>query len=105
MLMSERNPNDQSVIGDLLTSHAAVKMLPGVSYAQLMRWAREGTVPSVQYVPRGPRWFRRSDISALLARQVGHLGAVDGAVESGSVPGKGGAEGPATLPGLGKAGR
>lgn len=93
MLMSERNPNDQPVIDDLLTSHTAVKMLPGVSYAQLMRWAREGTVPSVQYVPRGPRWFRRADIEALLEPVVG-----DRAPDSS-------AEGPATLPGLGAAGR
>ena len=92
MLMSERNPNDQPVIDDLLTSHTAVKMLPGVSYAQLMRWAR-GTVPSVQYVPRGPRWFRRADIEALLEPVVG-----DRAPDSS-------AEGPATLPGLGAAGR
>ena len=96
MLMSERNPNDQPVIGDLLTSHAAVEMLPGVSYAQLMRWAREGTVPSVQYVPRGPRWFRRADIEALLEPVVGDRAHGNGVED---------AENLAMLPGLGKAGR
>lgn len=105
--MSERNPNERSIIDDLLTSHAAVKLLPGVSYAQLMRWAREGTVPSVQYVPRGPRWFRQSDINALLARQVEDFRAIDDAVESDSASDDRTSQSlsDVPLPGLGRAGR
>ena len=87
--MGERNP----IIDDLLTSREAVALLPGVSYAQLMRWAREGSVSSVQYMPRGPRWFRRSDIEALLEP------VVRGRAPDGS------AEGAAVLPGLGETGR
>lgn len=88
--MSERNPNDRPIIDDLLTSREAVALLPGVSYAQLMRWAREGSVSSVQYMPRGPRWFRRSDIEALLEPVIGGRAPDSGA---------------AVLPGLGETGR
>lgn len=70
-------------------------MLPGANRAQLMRWARDGLVPSVQYVPRGQRLFRRSDIEALLEPVGGDRAPEGGAEEPG---------GPATLPGLGKAG-
>ncbi|WP_083600566.1 helix-turn-helix domain-containing protein [Actinomyces denticolens] len=67
--MNERLTNEPEV-GDMLTGRQAAALLPGVSYAMLMRWAREGRVPSTQYVEGGRRLFRRSDIEALLRPRV-----------------------------------
>ena len=53
---------------DLLTGRQAAELLDGVTYTTLMRWGREGKVPSIQYVDGGKRLFRRSDIEALKTR-------------------------------------
>lgn len=66
--MNERTANARE--SDILNGYEAAEMLPGVSYATLMRWAREGKVPSHQYVSRGKRMFLRSDIEALLTPRV-----------------------------------
>jgi len=95
--MNVLNGHEASHSADLLTAEQAAALLPGANRAQLMRWARDGLVPSVQYVPRGQRFFRRSDIEALLEPVGGDAQAVPRGAEE---PG-----GPATLPGLGKAGR
>lgn len=88
--MNVLNGHEASHSADLLTAEQAVALLPGANRAQLMRWARDGLVPSVQYVPRGQRFFRRSDIEALLEPVVGDRAPHGGA-------------GAAVLPGLGKA--
>ena len=90
--MNVSNGHIYSGSSDLLTADQAAALLPGANRAQLMRWARDGLVPSVQYVPRGQRLFRRSDIEALLEPVVGDRAPHGGA-------------GAAMLPGLGKAGR
>ncbi|MDO4900949.1 helix-turn-helix domain-containing protein [Actinomyces sp.] len=67
-VMDERSVDDQTVNvddDDLLTGDDAVKLLPGVTYQTLMRWARQGHVTSVQYVKRGRRLFPRSAIEEL----------------------------------------
>lgn len=91
--MNVLNGHETSHSEDLLTAEQAAALLPGANRAQLMRWARDGLVPSVQYVPRGQRLFRRSDIEALLEPVVGDR-----------VPDSS-AEDAALLPGLGRAGR
>lgn len=74
-----------------MSAREASELLPGTGYQALLRWAKTGEVPYVR-LPNGRIFFRRSDIEALLEPVVG-----DRASDSG-------AEGPATLPGLGKAG-
>ena len=65
VLMEERVFNIREP--DLLSGRQAVELLPGITYTTLMRWAREGRVPSTQYVDGGKRLFLRSDIEALKA--------------------------------------
>ena len=63
--MNERITNTRE--GDVISGREAADMLPGITYATLMRWAREGRVPSFQYLKGGKRLFLRSDIEALLS--------------------------------------
>lgn len=51
---------------ELLSPREALELLPRVSYQALLSWARAGKVPYVEY-PSGRKFFRRSDIEALLA--------------------------------------
>lgn len=64
MLMHERMANVSE--SNMLSGREAAALLPGITYTTLMRWARQGRVPSTQYVEGGKRMFRRSDIEALL---------------------------------------
>ncbi|EPD31482.1 hypothetical protein [Gleimia europaea] len=50
--------------GDLLTGREAAARLQDVSYAKLMRWARERKVPYVENLA-GRKMFRVEDIEAL----------------------------------------
>nr|WP_300337245.1 helix-turn-helix domain-containing protein [Actinomyces sp.] len=63
--MDERIANETR--GEYLTGRQAAALLPGVSYATFMRWARQGAIPSTQYVSGGRRVFRRGDIEAMLS--------------------------------------
>ena len=49
----------------LIDPHSAAALLPGVSYQSILRWARYGKIPFVE-LPSGRKFFRRSDIEALL---------------------------------------
>jgi len=74
-LMNERMTNVREP--GLLSGRQAVKLLPGITYTTLMRWAREDRVPSIQYVDGGKRLFRRSDIEALKARKASSVPGVE----------------------------
>lgn len=50
---------------ELLSAAEAAKLLPSTSAATVSRWARRGEIPFVE-LPGGRRFFRRSDIEALL---------------------------------------
>lgn len=50
---------------DMISGREAAALLPGVTYTTLMRWAREGAIPSTQYVKRGKRMFARTDVLAM----------------------------------------
>lgn len=89
MKMHDVQPVDE---GEWLSSAQAAAMLPATTAPTLVRWAKPGNVPHVR-LPSGRYMFRRSDIEVLLEPVGG-----DRAPDSG-------AEGSATLPGLGKAGR
>ena len=49
----------------LLTSVEAAALLPETSPQTLLRWAKQGRIPFVE-LPSGRKFFRRSDIEALL---------------------------------------
>ncbi len=55
----------ESNAGELLAAHDAALLLPETSPATLYRWARQGKIPFVE-LPSGRKFFRRSDIEALL---------------------------------------
>lgn len=50
---------------DLLSAAEVAAILPGTSVQSVMRWAREGKIPSVR-LPSGRRFFRREDIEKIL---------------------------------------
>ena len=50
---------------ELLSASQAAKLLPSTTASTVSRWARRGEIPSV-LLPGGRRFFRRSDIEALL---------------------------------------
>ena len=91
MKMHDVQPVDE---GEWLSSAQAAAMLPATTAPTLVRWAKAGNVPHVR-LPSGRYMFRRSDIEVLLEPVGGDRAPDSGAEES---------EGPATLPGLGKAG-
>ena len=93
MKMHDVQPVDE---GEWLSSAQAAAMLPATTAPTLVRWAKAGNVPHVR-LPSGRYMFRRSDIEVLLEPVGGDAQAVPRGAEE---PG-----GPATLPGLGKAGR
>ena len=86
--MHERMTNMSE--SNMLSGREAAALLPGITYTTLMRWARQGQIPSTQYVEGGKRLFRREDIEALST-----LGAVPRrlvekpAPSSGEPPGQG----------------
>ncbi|MDR6939252.1 helix-turn-helix domain-containing protein [Arcanobacterium hippocoleae] len=53
-------------MSELISSAEAAAILPETSTQSLLRWAREGKIPSVR-LPSGRRFFRREDIEKLLA--------------------------------------
>lgn len=87
--MDERIANVRE--SDLIGGRQAVELLPGITYTTLMRWAREGRVPSTQYVEGGKRLFRRSDIEALKAPRAASAPSVSSVsgVEGVELPGQG----------------
>lgn len=90
--MDERSVDSRMVVvaeDDLLTGREAVKLLPGTTYSALMRWARDGLVPSVQYVKGGRRLFRRKDIEALgRAKRAGDSTELAASSVDGVLPGQ-----------------
>lgn len=64
---------------DLLPGREAVKLLPNMSYAKLMRWARERRVPYVEN-RAGRKFFRPEDIRAL--NHYTYVPALDGVHDS-----------------------
>ena len=69
VLMSERSTDESTLPVGVLRGREAAALLPGVTYSTLMRWARDGDVPSIQYVKGGRRFFVRQDIEALKMRK------------------------------------
>ncbi|QRV02074.1 helix-turn-helix domain-containing protein [Arcanobacterium phocisimile] len=56
---------DESKAGELLAADDAALLLPETTPATLYRWARQGKIPFVE-LPSGRKFFRRSDIEAIL---------------------------------------
>lgn len=54
---------------DLLTAREAAQILPSTSAQTVLRWARVGAIAYVQ-LPGGRRFFRRSDVEAILTPRV-----------------------------------
>lgn len=52
-------------MAELLTTQEVATRLR-VSVATVNKWAREGVLPSVQFVDKGQRRFRTSDVDALI---------------------------------------
>ena len=48
----------------LLSAKEALELLPGMTYARLMRLAKNGEVPSIQYGAGTRRYFVRSELVA-----------------------------------------
>ena len=71
--MNENRTNIRA--GVLVTGREAVDLLPGTTYGTFMRWAREGKVPV--YLLGGRKFFRRSDVEALLTPVVGQAVSAD----------------------------
>ena len=65
--MNERMANVREA--DMISGREAAALLPGVTYTTLMRWAREGEIPSTQYVKRGKRMFARADVLAMRGKE------------------------------------
>lgn len=61
---------------DLLTAAQAAKLLPSTSASTVSRWARRGEIPYVE-LPGGRKFFRRSDVEALLTPVVGSAASAD----------------------------
>lgn len=49
---------------DLLLAREALELLPGMTYARLMRLAKNGEIPSIQYGAGTRRYFVRSELVA-----------------------------------------
>lgn len=76
-----------------LTAKEAAALLPGMTYARLMRLAKQGEIPSIQYRVGARRFFRVVDI-AEYARASG-VELSDPIGQAQDIP----------IPGLGRAGR
>ena len=46
-----------------LTAKEAAALLPGMTYARLMRLAKQGEIPSIQYGAGARRFFRVVDLA------------------------------------------
>ena len=49
---------------DLLSAKEALEFLPGMTYARLMRLAKNGEIPSIQYGAGARRYFLQSELIA-----------------------------------------
>lgn len=49
---------------DLLSAKEALEFFPGMTYARLMRLAKNGEIPSIQYGAGARRYFLRSELIA-----------------------------------------
>lgn len=76
-----------------LTAKEAAALLPGMTYARLMRLAKQGEIPSIQYGAGARRFFRVVDL-AEYARASG-VELPDPIGQAQDIP----------IPGLGRAGR
>lgn len=76
---------------DMISGREAAALLPGVTYTTLMRWAREGEIPSTQYVKRGKRMFARADVLAMRDKEAlkSTVTTEDTSVYDSEVPGQG----------------
>ena len=81
---------------EAVTARQATELLPGMTYARLMRLAKLGKIPSIQYGAGARRFFLISDLVEY-ARASGF--------ELDLVSGKSDARRDLPLPGLGRAGR
>lgn len=77
----------------LLTTKEAAALLPGMTYARLMRLAKQGDIPSIQYGAGSRRFFRLSDLLEYARASGVEIG--DHSAHLQDVP----------IPGLGRAGR
>ena len=50
---------------NLLTAREAAQLLPSTSAQTILRWAREGSIPSVR-LPSGRVFFVKADVLAML---------------------------------------
>lgn len=66
----------RSASDELLSAAQAAKLLPSTSASTVSRWARRGEIPFVE-LPGGRRFFRRSDIEALLTPVVASAASAD----------------------------
>ena len=71
--MHDMNDN---VADELLTAAQAAKLLPSTSASTVSRWARRGEIAYVE-LPGGRKFFRRSDVEALLTPVVGSAASAD----------------------------
>lgn len=85
-----------SFVQEAVTARQATELLPGMTYARLMRLAKLGKIPSIQYGAGARRFFLISDLVEY-ARASGF--------ELDLVSGKSDARRDLPLPGLGGAGR
>lgn len=76
-----------------LTAKEAAALLPGMTYARLMRLAKQGEIPSIQYGVGARRFFRVVDLAEYARASGVELSNPIG--EAQDVP----------IPGLGRAGR
>ncbi|QJC22520.1 helix-turn-helix domain-containing protein [Arcanobacterium buesumense] len=52
-------------MSELISASEAAALLPDTTEQSLLRWARQGKIPSVR-LPNGRRFFEREDIEAIL---------------------------------------
>ena len=76
-----------------LTAKEAAALLPGMTYARLMRLAKQGEIPSIQYGAGARRFFRVVDIAEYA--RVSGVELSDPIAQARDIP----------IPGLGRAGR
>ncbi len=61
---------------ELLTAAQVAELLPSTTSQTVLRWARRGDIPYVE-LPGGRKFFRRSDVEAVLTPVVGSAASSD----------------------------
>ena len=90
--MNIKKPDDPQ---DLLSASEVAKMLPDTSAQTVLRWAKQGLLPFIELpsTSRRRKYFRRSDIEALLRPVAASAPSAGSAAEPpgapGEVPGQG----------------